>query len=164
MPELRAACKSLGIKSTGKQFALLPWFVAASVLTLHCAGTKAELQVGILARFGLTSPASASHKLITHYKLHDVILAGWTTELATLQHTGGWRHRVCRSIVDTLRTYARMHERLSAQQCCHPLHGGWQQHPTRRLKAAGKARLADNFDSYSAMQQAVMDQRRAVAA
>ena len=161
VPELRAACKSLGIKSTGESWQSFLYHAPCTPADGASAGAKAELTVSLLARFGLTSPASASHRLITHHKLHDVILAGWAMELSLFARTTG--SSTCRAMVLTLKDYHTIHRYFAAQQCCHPMHGNWQSSPTRRIKPAGRAVLAGRFGSWALLQQAVVQQRLAYA-
>ena len=166
VPELRAACKSLGIKSTGKlSHAVLLQFTPSSSTQTAAAGTKAELQVTILARFGLTSPASASHKLVFLHKMQDTILAGWVEELAMGQYdTRTAAEQACNDMVQASSTANPF---FTAWTFSPPLDLGpsvYFREQFRAVSATGKDQLAQEFGSWSDMQAAVLQRRKAAEA
>ena len=110
------------------------------------AGTKPELQTRVLACFGLSAPASASHKLVFSYKMHDFILVAWAEELA--QHSSAAIRSACTSSLSALGPW---HD-LPAQPAGYGRQGS-------RVSTAGKALLASAFGTRAAMQQALLAQR-----
>ena len=120
-------------------------WLLASQLSLLCAGTKPELQTRLLARFALSAPASASHKLIFHYKMHNFILKRWASELQ--QHASPSISTAC------CNAYAA----CGAPQSLPVKPPGY--FPGRPMTGTGKAMLAPVFDSWAAMQQAVSAER-----
>ena len=127
--------------------------------------------MAILARFGLSHPASASHKLVFHVRMHDTILANWARQLA--QRPSSAAGTFCRSTlqanlpVSVWDATPTAHMFFTAwqpapnkqQQTTHtaPIHCPWQAgKDTRELNLLGKAQLASYFESYAELQSAVM--------
>ena len=173
VPQLRTACESLRVLSSGRS-AVCCWLrcmrlagpgtrVAdqaarklSEALRLR-AGPKAALMCGLLDRFWLSSPASASHKLVFHYKMHDYILAQWARELAVSSH-----RQLCHGFSISDRWLCTPHQQLPIQSW--PAHlSHLSQYLARQpaVTAAGRDVLAGTFGSWAAMQQAVAAARMA---
>ena len=158
VPELRAACRSLGLRSSGELARLQCQTRQSAALDPLAAGSKAELAVTILARFGLTAPASASHKLIFHYAMHDTILAGWMEELAISPGTD--EEFECRCM---LKYSGHQYTPWRSNPPLKPGVGPFSLEEFRAVDAPARAELAGIFDSYAAMQRAVCLHRQTVA-
>ena len=119
-----------------------------------CTGPKAELMTGLLERFGLSSPASASHKLVFHYRMHDYIAAQWAGDLSP-------SHQQLRDVFSFCdRTLCTEQQLLPIQPW--PLYGGSRGLVHRpAVTAAGRQVLAGIFGSWAEMQQAVAAARAA---